>query len=282
MSFPSFEEFNALPKSHISAHVPETVIYNVSGSRRAAALIGKPTAGDGYLIWSHRQMIRCLKILFDHGVKNVLMPAVTPGLFKETTENYREHLWRWIDWGFASDETLAEFQELNWNVRIIFSEFIPELGHTHERLNQIEMKEGRPNLWVSVASSHNQMMEWMLQKIQLHGPVANTTDAIKLLYGADIPPAKLFLDFGKPIVSSDVVPPFLTGIMNCYWSQQPGYSLTCESFRKILYDYLYVRKTWQSDKSDRTVNVLNDKDQWEQLKIIGLGKKLGPYWYPID
>lgn len=101
-----------------------------------------------------------------------------------------------------------------------------------------------------------------------------------ILYGEDIPPASIYLDFSKPVVSPDLLPPYLIGVLHCYWSQQPGYSLDQEQLRTILYDFAYVRPTWQVDKTGRAEQVLAQRKVWEQRRIIGLGKRVGPFWYP--
>lgn len=282
MNRPSFAEFNSLPISEIVHLVPETVVYNTSGSRRSAALAGVSPEGDEYVTWNRKGMMSRLKMLFDHGVKHILKPAVTPSMFSEKTENYSEHLWHWIDREFSSDENIAEMINLGWNVRIIFSELMPNLKNAHVKLAQIEYREDQPSLWIIVNPKHNQFNEWMLQKIQQHGPIANSKEAIELLYGRYIPPAKLYLDFGKLIISPDIVPPFLKGVMDCYWTQQPGYRLTEENFRKILYDSLYTRKTWKDDKRGRAIEAVNYREYWEGDKVVGLGKRIGPYWYPCD
>ena len=282
MNYPSFAEFNSLSSSEIARFTPKTIMYNTSGSRRSAALAGITPEGDEYVAWNRKGMMSRLKMLFDHGVENILKPVVTPSMFSEKTENYSEHLWRWIDWAFASDEVLAEFADLGWNVKIIFSEFMPELKHAHDKLNSIEYREGGPNLWVIVNPKHNQFNEWMLEKIQRCGPVANSKEAIELLYGRYIPPAQLYLDFGKLIISPDIVPPFLKGVMDCYWTQQPGYRLTQENFRRILYDSLYTRKTWKEDKRGRALEAVKMREDWEGDKVVGIGKRIEPYWYPAE
>ncbi|MFK7800555.1 MAG: hypothetical protein AB8G95_02885 [Anaerolineae bacterium] len=281
--FPTFIEFNSLSHAEISSLAPETIVYNTSGSRRSAALAGVEPEGDEYAAWNRIGMINRLKMLFDHGVKHILKPVVTPSMFSEKTENYSEHLWRWIDWAFASEESLAEFTKLGWNVNIIFAEFMPELHKTQQRLSSLGWHDDRPSLWIIVNPKHNQFNEWMLQKIQSQETVvANSQEAIKLLYGADIPPAKLYLDFGKLMISPDIVPPFLKGVMDCYWTQQPGYRLTDENFRRILYDSLYTRKTWKKDKRGRALEAVNTREYWEGNKVVGIGKRLEPYWYPTE
>jgi hypothetical protein len=76
------------------------------------------------------------------------------------------------------------------------------------------------------------------------------------------------------------VPTAVIGVLHCYWSQQPGYSLDQEQLRTILYDFAYVRPTWQVDKTGRAEQVLAQRKLWEQRRIIGLGKRVGPFWYP--
>lgn len=278
---PLFSDFLSFSNDDIAPNVPETLIYSVSGTRRSAALAGISPNGEEYAVWSRKEMLKCVQILFDHGVKNVLMPILTPSQFNESTRNYSEHLWRWIDWGLASEGAIDEFNRRGWYVNIPFADFMPELAFAKKRLAQLP-SEDRPRLWVFVIPSHNAMMEWMLKMVQANPSMSDSEDVIRLLYGEDIVPASMYLDFGKPVVSPDLVPPFLAGVMHCYWSQKPGYSLTDGLFRSVLYDYLYLRKTWAKDKSNRPSQILDHADIWQSDRILGLGQELGPYWYPVS
>ena len=49
-----------------------------------------------------------------------------------------------------------------------------------------------------------------------------------------------------------------------------------------LYDHAYLRKTWQQDKSERTPQVLKYREVWETAPIVGLGTRIGPFWYPAS
>ena len=71
------------------------------------------------------------------------------------------------------------------------------------------------------------------------------------------------------------------GKLQCYWTLRPGFILDRETVRRILYDYAYTRKTWQKDKTDRAEKVLEDRDRWENAPILGLGRRVGPFWYPV-
>ena len=50
--------------------------------------------------------------------------------------------------------------------------------------------------------------------------------------------------------------------------------------RQIFYDYAYTRRTWQKDKSSRYGDVLAQRSFWEQPRVLGLGQRVGPFWYP--
>ena len=76
------------------------------------------------------------------------------------------------------------------------------------------------------------------------------------------------------------VPALLLDETQCYWTQRPGYSLDDAALRQILFDYAYQRRTWQADKSDRYSDVLAQRDAWEQAPTLGIGQRLGRYWFP--
>ena len=66
----------------------------------------------------------------------------------------------------------------------------------------------------------------------------------------------LYLSFGKPTLAPFLVPPLLAGVVQCYWTQRPGYALSDLEWRQILYDYAYLRPTWTADKTGRAEQIL--------------------------
>jgi hypothetical protein len=80
--------------------------------------------------------------------------------------------------------------------------------------------------------------------------------------------------------SFELIPPLLVGQVQGYWSQQPGYSLTEAQLRTIFYDYAYLRPTWREEKLERAREALVHRQAWEEGPILGLGMRLGPFWYP--
>ena len=277
---PSLREFLEAPLAEAATVAPTSMIYSVSGTRRSAALAGEQHQGKAYVQWSRERMMACLEVLFAHGVQHVIMPVITPSQFMEATPAYREHLWAWLEEGLAGPEALAEYARRGWRVRMPFWTALPQMHNAGERMEKETAGEGAPSLWVFVAPHHNFFWEQALARGRL-AAAGSTEEAVRLLYGADIPPATLYLDFGKPVFSPDVAPPFLAGVMHCYWTQKPGYSLDEAQWRRILYDYAFTRPTWREDKQGRAEKALAHEDVWQQEVVLGLGRRLGPFWYPL-
>ncbi|MFZ0545486.1 MAG: hypothetical protein WAM60_08610 [Candidatus Promineifilaceae bacterium] len=275
----SLEAFLNAPIEEVAKVAPTTMVYSVSGSRRSAALAGLPTSGDVYFRWSWERMMRSLEMIFHHGVRHILYPIVTPSQFNESTPEYREHLWDWLDWGLAGEEALAEFKRNGWRVYVPFGEKFPSLHQVNERLRVTQTTTDSPGLWFFIIPEHNLLWEWVLELLQ-QSKVTTVEGAIRQIYGQDIPPATLYLDFGKPIVTPDLLPPFLIGVLQCYWSQRPGYLLDQQQLRSILYDYAYIRPTWQPDKTGRAEEAVAHREDWERGPTLGLGTRKGPFWYP--
>jgi len=100
------------------------------------------------------------------------------------------------------------------------------------------------------------------------------------LYGEDFPPASVFLSTAKPLVSNLQLPPLLVkDAVQCYWSLRPGYSLDEKQLRMILYDYAFLRKTWQQDKTGRAEQAIAHRQMWERGEILGAGKRLEPFYH---
>ena len=272
-------EFLDAPDEAVAEVAPQTMIYSVSGTRRGAALAGKDTQGQEYVRWSRERMMVCLDLIFGHGVQHILMPVITPSQFNEATPQYREHLWRWLEEGLAGPEALSGYQERGWRVRIAFGQELLRLREASGSLERTTADESRCNLWVFVVPEHNLLWKHALVRLQ-NADALSPEEGIRILYGASIPPATLYLDFGKPVVSPDLLPPLLTGVLHCYWTQRPGYSLDRRQFRTILYDYAYVRPTWRKNKTGRAEQALEHRETWNQDVIVGLGTRLGPFWYP--
>lgn len=79
---------------------------------------------------------------------------------------------------------------------------------------------------------------------------------------------------------TSAAPPLLIGKLHCYWRQSLGYALTAGQVRSVIYDYAYTRRTWLADKSGRADEALNYRPVWDDPPTLGIGMRLGPFWYP--
>jgi len=273
-------EFLAASRSEVALWAPPAVVYAASGTRRSAALAGLSPSSDEYAHWSWARMIEACGLLFDHGVQHIFTVLATPGQFAEVGQ-YRQRLLDWIAWGVESGEALAEYARLGWRVRLLCGEEVPELAAVRLRLEAQRSVGFQKTLWFLVVENADAPWSWILEAVKRSG--ANSRrEAIRALYGEDLPLITLYVSFGKPILAPELLPPLLAGTVQCYWTQRPGYSLTEEELRLILYDFAFLRPTWQSDKCARSEEALEYRASWERGPLLGLGTRLGPFWYPRE
>jgi hypothetical protein len=259
---------------------PATLILTNNGTRRRAALAGISAASREYAVWTRQQMLACLDLIFSHGVQHIFTPVMTEYNFDETTAGYREQLVAWIDWGIAGVDALADYNRRGWQARLLGAEFLPELAATADRLReQTAHNEHGPCLWFMALPHPEASWEQVLRLAGEKG-LTSRQALIREIYGQDVPLATLYLGSGKPQVFPSIVPPLLMGRVDCYWRQHLGYDLDAATLRAILYDYAYLRNTWQEDKTGRAEQVLRFRTAWENPPVIGAGVRLGPFWYP--
>lgn len=280
-SYPSLDEFLAAPIEEVVKVAPATLIFAAGGTRRSAELAGIPTPSDKYARWSRKKMINCFDLFFRYGIQHIVANVSAPKQYKEVTKGYREKLVEWLDWGLSGSEALADYARLGWRIHLIGTNSLPKLKLSAQRLETTRLNQNGPTVWFVVASTHYAIWEELFTVVHQKKPHTHS-EAIKALYGENIPLATLLLSFGKPEIFPAIIPPLLMGQLQCYWTQKPGYDLDEQTFRKILYDYAYLRKTWVADKTNRAQEALQYRDAWEQGPTIGLGMRLGPFWYPAS
>ena len=224
-------------------------------------------------------MIRCSELFFRLGVRHLFLSVMRPPQLAEVGR-YRERILDWLDRGLAGPQALADYARLGWRVRLLGADGLGQLGAAAERLRQATPGITTPTLWYYVVPKPESPWQWVRAALrQTEGDT--TADVIRALYGEDIPLATLYLAFGKPMFVPDLMPPLLAGDVQCYWTQRPGYELDERVLRRIIYDYAYLRPTWTQDKSSRYSDVEAQRSLWEQPSVLGLGRRVGAFWYPI-
>lgn len=275
---PSLVEFLEAPVEFVADVMPETIIFAVGGTRRSAALAGISSQSDDYARTSRSRMIDCFDQFFQLGTKHLFTSMLRPGQLDEIGR-YRERLLAWLNWGLAGPEALADYQQRGWRVRLCGAEGVPELAAAVERLKAATPPTWKHTLWLYIAPTHGSLWEQMIATARLPH-VATQRDLIRVTFGEDIPLAEIYIGFGKPIFTHDIIPLALIGEAQCYWMQRPGYEIDAHMVRRIVYDTIYRRRTWREDKSARYEGIEAIRDLWESRQMIGIGRRVGGFWYP--
>jgi hypothetical protein len=277
-ALPTLEAFLSAPAERVAQVAPATMIFAPGGTRRRAALAGISPQSEEYARWSREQMIDCCARWFAHGIQHLFMNVLRPAQLAETGY-YRERVLAWLAEGLAGAGPLAEYLARGWRVRLLGAEQLPELRDAADRLQAATPAAPGPTLWFFVVPTPEAPWRW-LRSALVQTEHLSSEAIIRRLYGEPVPPATLFVGFGKPMVAPDLLPPLLAGELQCYWTQRPGYDIDQRSIRKIIYDYAYQRTTWVADKSARYEGIAAQRQIWEQPLVLGLGRRVGAFWYP--
>jgi hypothetical protein len=277
MTTPTLDEFLHAPLEQVAAVAPTTLIYAPGGTRRQAALAGIGPDSDAYPRWSAEHMRADTALLFQYGVRHVFMTILQSPQFAEVGR-YRERLMAWLAEGVAGNEALADYARHGWRVRLVGAERLPELQETVERLYDVTPTQWTQTLWFYVSDAPG--AHWTTVLEAGRQGARTQAEAIRAIYGEDIPPATLLLAFGKPLAGADIFPVLLSGDMQCYWYQRPGYALDDEAVRRLFYDYAYTRRTWRADKLPRYADMESQRQIWERSVLLGIGRRVGGFWYP--
>lgn len=278
-AIPTWETFRDAPDEQIAAVAPQTAVFSAGGTRRAAALAGIAANRDDYAVWAREQNLRTFDLLFRHGVQHIIAAAITQNQLNETTPIYRERLLQWTAWGMSGSEALTDYKRLGWKVRLLGTEYLPDLQDCADQLQTSTLHNSDKNVWWFVAPKPDSYWDHLLQVMKTT-QAQTRTELIQALYGEVIPLATLFIAYGKPLIMPEQIPPLLMGTMQCYWLQRPGYLTDVTLLRQILYDFAFLRPTWQQDKTERAEEIITQAAMWQQMPTVGLGKRSGSFWLP--
>jgi hypothetical protein len=274
----SWEEFRNAPLDVIRPMMPATLLYAVGGTRRQAVLAGLEPDGEEYPRFAAEKMFEAFDRLVQYGAQHIVATVLQAPQLAEVGR-YRERVLAWVG-QLAEESALRVYRHYGWRVRMLGVADNPELNEIAMQLHNAT-PHGRATIWFYLSLDPTDHWRHVLAA----GAAGATTqaEAIRHFCAEAIPPAELLIAFGKPLTGADIVPMILmAGTVQCYWTQRPGYDLPDEDLRRILYDALFTRKTWVADKRPRYNDVVLQRDVWEQGKIVGIGSRVGGFWYPYE
>lgn len=275
----TFEEFLGLPLDAVKPHVPSSLLFAPGGTRRSAALAG--ISERDYPRWAHAEMLKYCRSLANYGIRHIYTGMILQTQERESTGWYAGQLAKWAEAIMATPEAMAEYRALGFRMRVVGTAMAPEFASLADQLGN-GTPEGELTIWFITAPDVAKVWTWIFDTVR-RAHVTSQSELIRALYGEDLPPAPICLSYGKPMMGADFLPPFLhADRVQCYWPQKPGYAMTDLEWRRILYDYAFTRATWAEDKTGREQQVLEHRTLWENAPILGLGRRVGPFWFPTN
>jgi hypothetical protein len=264
--------------AEVAAIAPATAVYALGGTRRRAAMEGIPL-DETYIDHSRPQMVDNIAIFFRHGIRHLIVPCLGPRQLAEVAP-YGERIIDWSIRALAGPEMLEDYRRLGWRARMIVTSPIPALHAAAERLRQEPSDPRFPTIWYYFVADDTDPWAELFAAVQRTG-ARTYAEALRAVYGEEVPPATLFVGFGKPVTGTTLVPPLLCAPnMQCYWMQRAGLRLTDRMLRDILYDYAYTRQTWRADRRFRYEQSAEQQTVWETTQILGVGSAKNGFWYP--
>lgn len=275
---PDLTTFLTAPEETVAAVAPATVMFAAGGTRRDAVLHG--LAVDRYSAalahFSIQRFTDTAGRFFRLGVKNFIAITIRSSQLEERGP-YRDFIIA------GARETIGRlgyplYRQLGCRVRLLGYEEIPELAELAAEMDAETGQNGPHTIWWLITRSNTAAWQQVLTAAQGAHDFATVSQRI---FGCPVPPVELFVSFGKPFVSPEIMPLALFGTdTHCYFYQRPGYYLSEVEVRSIIYDFAYLRQTWVADKTSRYSDVPDQRHIWLRSHILGLGQRIGPFWYP--
>jgi hypothetical protein len=275
----SLAEFLHADRATVAPVAPQTVMFAAGGTRRDAVLSGVSLeAPDQLAAFSMRQFYDTAGRFFALGVRHIFALTVHSKQLYETGA-YRDYVVAGTRLA-VGELSYPYYTALGCRAKFIGAEDVPELAGLAEEMEARTGQNGPATVWWLATASNDAVWQRTIAAAQ---GARTRAEMVRNYLGEDVPPAELFISFGKPFFSPEIMPLVLIGgEAHCYFYQRPGYILTDEEIRTILYDYAYLRKTWMPDKMARYAEVPGQREAWERNQILGLGQRLGSFWYPSE
>jgi hypothetical protein len=275
---PDRAAFLAAPDAEVAASAPATVVYAAGGTRRVAAQAGI-TLDEAYIEYTRAQLVENLALFFRLGVRHVIVPCLGPRQLFEAAP-YGERIIEWCIQALSGPDMRTEYHRRGWRARFIVPSPHPALQEAAALLQREFTDPAMPAVWYYLVADDADPWTDLLAAVHRSG-ARSYGDALSAVYGEEVPPATVFVGFGKLVTGTTLVPPLLCAPnMQCYWVQRAGLRLLEPMLRAIFYDYAYARRTWRTDRRFRYAQTAEQQSRWETTEIIGVGAVQHGFWYP--
>jgi len=290
------DKFQSLPVTEVARIVraagPKVCGFPINGTRRWFALEHAEEAGNGHLAYMRfagDRTIEVCRMIFDHGVDTLLIPIFGSAVAARGPD-YQPLIEPGLRW-FASDPAMLEFYD-TYDVRVrLYGDarrIYPNYAGVWDAFDVVAERTAhhrRHRLFYGACADDatETVARITLQFYQAHGQLPSKRQIVEAYYGDDVEPLSFCIGF-EPMAMFDL-PLIASGTEDLYFMVSPSLYLDDYTFRAILYDHLYERRTLDN-YSHFTPTDWSALDKFYRLNrqhVIGLGRQAawGGWWSPL-
>jgi hypothetical protein len=246
-----------------------------------------------YMEETSANLIQVCELFFDHGIDTLLIPLVSP----ETVARGETYMTKVGGAGLERLVKQPEFRDFyrTHDVRVHFyGDYRKYLTNTSYDylvglMDQIAIEtSGHRSFRIFYGAfaqdATDTLTEFAIQYYLENQKSPDKRTLIEMYYGEYVKPVDLFIGFGKLRVFD--MPLIATGREGLYFMVSPSPYLNQEQLRRILYDFLYVRRHQPLEAyTDLPIADFNFLQSYYHNNIgqtlgVGSNERLG-FWYPI-
>ncbi len=268
--------------SIMAAAGPKVCVFPFNGTRRWFMLEQAGRGGDvgaAYFEAVTDRLIELSQLLFEHGVATLLMPLLSPHLFRARGPAYTDQTVRALSLLTDDPRFLAFYRTYDVRVRFYgeFEAFLSAEGPAElvDRFNAVTTATAgnrRHRLFWGICADDavNATASLAVRHYRENGVVPDRRALIEGYYGEYVPPVDIFISSAKPRAFD--MPLLSSGREDLYFTVTPSPYLNERQLRDILYDHMFSRR---NDTHDYDAMSPDDWAALRQFYVLNQGKTLG-------
>ena len=303
------EEFLAMGNEETSRFVrenegPRVVTLVDDGTRRTGLISYRMNLSqEEFMIKLNRRLAKpfmnVYELLFQQGADHIFTPAMTHGRYA-LDSNYQKQIIAYSDEVFGGEFWREWFHAQKVDPQIYGDrEMLTGEGYakTLELADALhaETKGYSRKLWLGFACSTSIEQIRFTEDQVLKGGRRHDThpyqngypDLVRKYYGMEVPPVDLFI---RPCECrlSETMPPFLGEYAECYFTPIPATEMKGDWYRKVIYDFMFVRrrtfgaKSYRENLEPEALAYLRSYYERNAATVMGLGHRVGGFWLWCD
>lgn len=293
----SLEAFLALPTEELANLVRgdrvKTCVFPFNGTRRWF-LLERPSSAGGdlakqYIELTTQGYINTYKLVFDHGIDNIVAPAFGGELLVNRGEEYMRQIGTSLSLLAIHPDFVNFYKE--YDVRVHFyGEYRKQFKDTSyayiiDQFDEVTRQTADHTsraLFYGVFAEDATMTtaELAIQHVQQTGTRPTRRDLIERYYGEFIEKADIFIGYEKFNVFD--YPMLGLGEESLYFTVAPSLYMNHRQLRNILYDFLYLRPVQDPDyfsMPQADFEAMRRYYEANREVTFGIGEMRGGIWY---